>query len=242
VSTIDITIPEPGASGKSAQPSASNPEGRALLEKVRNFFGGAAAIGGINAIRVVADLSMNTPQGAMSGVATTLIQYPGSMRQDLAVSMGTISTVVTPETGFMVTPGGTQDLPSSRREAMVADMKTDHMYILRNADNPRYTFAAGGTEKIGDVEARVLTISADGAPVTWYVDPATGRLLRIVRTRSGAGGPEETVTDYSEWKKFGGVNAPTVATFSRSGEPAGELRVTAVEVNPAVDANAFTKP
>jgi zinc protease len=199
VTPIDITIPEPGASSKSAQPSSSNPEGRALLEKVRN-------------------------------------------RQDLAVSMGTISTVVTPETGFMITPGGTQDLPSSRREMLVADMKTDHMHILRNADNPRYTFAAGGTEKIGGMDARVLTISADGAPVTWYVDPATGRLLRTVRNTTSSGAPAENTTDYSEWKKFGGVNAPTVAAISRNGEPAGELRVTAVEVNPSVDASTFTKP
>jgi zinc protease len=242
VTKIDITIPEPGA-GKSAAPSASNPEGMALLNKVRDFIGGAAAIDAINASRVAATMSMNTPQGAMSAEATTLIQYPSSMRQELVLPMGTMTTVITPDVAYMVTPGGTQDLPGSRRDAAVADMKTDFMHILRNAGNPRYTFTAGGTENIGGVDARVLTISPDGGTVTWYVEPATGRLLRTVRTTTAGGaGPAENVTDYSDWKQFGPVKAPTVAKITRNGEQAAEIRVTAVEVNPAVDANAFRKP
>ena len=239
---IDITIPEPGAkAGAAAAPAGSNAEGVELLRKVRDFIGGAAAINAVNVSRTTATLNMNTPQGAMSAEGTTIVRYPDSMRQELVLPMGTMTTVVTPAAAFVITPMGTQDLPSSRREAAVNDMKTDFMHILRNAENPKYVFAAAGTENIGGVNARVLEISPEGGTVRWYVDPATGRLMRTVRNTQGSG-PAETITDYTEWKKFGSLNMPTVATITRNGEKAAEMRVTNVEVNPAVDANAFVKP
>jgi hypothetical protein len=245
VTPIDITIPEPGATpggGATATPATSNAEGTALLRKVMQFIGGESAINAVNVSRTTATLDMNTPQGPMSAEASTLIRYPDAMRQEMVLPMGTMTTVITPQAAFMITPMGTQDLPGSRRDAAVGDMKTDFMHILRNAANPRYVFAATGTEKIGDVEARVLTISPDGGTVRWYVEPATGRLLRSVRNTQGGSGPAETVTDYTEWKRFGALNLPTAASITRNGEKAADMRVTNVEVNPAVEANAFTKP
>ncbi|HYO78115.1 MAG TPA: pitrilysin family protein, partial [Thermoanaerobaculia bacterium] len=219
VTPIDISIPAADAGQQKAAPSASNPEGMALVQKVRDFVGGAA-IGSINASRTVASMSMQTPQGAMSADATTIVQYPSSMRQEMVLPMGTMTTVITPSTAFMITPMGTQDLPSSRRDAAVTDMKTDFMHILRNLDNPKYTFTAGATEKIGNVDARIIDISPEGGSVRWYVNPATGELLRTIRNTQGGGGPATNVTDYSEWKQFGAIKAPTVATVTRNGEKA----------------------
>jgi zinc protease len=243
VTPIDITIPEANAN-KSAAPTGSNPEGMALLQKVRDFIGGNAAINAINATRSTATLNLITPQGPMTAETVTLMQYPSSMRQEMTVPIGTLTTVITPQTAFMVAPMGTQDLPGSRRDAMVSDMRTDFFDILRNASNPKYVFAATGTEKVGDVDARVLEIAPEGAGVVrWYVEPSTGRLLRTMRTTTGGpAGPAETVTDYSEWKQFGTIKMPTMATITRNGEKAGEMRISNVEVNPTVDANAFVKP
>jgi len=239
VTPIDITIPEPGSSAqKKAAPAASNDEGRALFGKVAEFVGGKASIDAVNASRMTTSMSMITPQGAMNAEGTTLLQYPSSIRQEMVLAMGTITTVITPGVGFAITPMGTQDLPASRRDGMIDDMRTDYLHILRHAD-ASYTIAAGGTEKVGGVDARVLEISPAGRGVVrWYVEPSTGRLLRTVRnTQMG-----ETVTDYSEWKKFGALTLPTLATITRGGEKAGEARVTNMEVNPTIDAAAFAKP
>ncbi|MFL6245321.1 MAG: hypothetical protein ACJ74H_04800, partial [Thermoanaerobaculia bacterium] len=84
---------------------------------------------------------------------------------------------------------------------------------------------------------RILEISPESGVVRWYIEPATGRLVRVVRnTQQG-----ETTTDYSEWKKFGALQLPTFATVMRNGEKAGEARVSNVELNPAIDANTFVK-
>lgn len=238
VTTIDIAIPsaEPKAG---AAPVAGNAEGRALLQKVQQFAGGAANIAAVNAVRTAMSMNVQTPQGAMAIDAVTLIRYPDSMRQVMKLPMGEMTTVLTPETAFAITPMGTQDLPSSQRDAAVADMKTDFFHILRNAGNPNYAFSAAGTETIGDVTAQKLEISPDGGgKVTWLVEPATGRLLRTIRTTQQG----ETITDYAEWKQFGNLNMAVAAEVTRNGAKAADIRVSNVEVNPPVEDTAFAKP
>ena len=86
-----------------------------------------------------------------------------------------------------------------------------------------------------------IILNFDGNTVKWYVDPATGRLLRSIARGSGPM-PGDVVTDYSDWKTFGGLNLPTTSVVTRNGEKAAEVKVTEIVVNPTVDANAFTKP
>lgn len=241
VQTIDITIPDPPSAAGAAKPAApagSNAEGTALFEKVVQWVGGKAAIEAVQSSRTAMSMNMITPQGQMSADATTIIRYPDSMRQEMTLPMGVITTVIAPGVAYANTPMGAQDLPTSRRDAVMADLRTDYFYILRDAGNPKYKFSAGGTEKIGDVETRILDISPESGVVRWYVEPATGRLVRVIRTTSQG----ETTTDYFEWKKFGSLQLPTFATVTRNGEKAGEARVSNVEINPAIDANVFVKP
>lgn len=237
VQAIDITIPEPGSATRSAAPSGSNAEGTALFEKVMQFVGGKAAIDAVQSSRTAMTMNMITPQGSMQAEGTTIIRYPDSMRQEMTLPMGQITTVIAPGVAYANTPMGAQDLPASRRDAALVDMKSDFFHILHSASNPKYTFSAGGTEKIGDVETRILEISPESGVVRWYVEPSTGRLVRVVRnTQQG-----ETTTDYGEWKQFGALNLPTFATITRNGQKAGEARVSNVEINPAIDEKAFVK-
>ncbi|MFL6245253.1 MAG: M16 family metallopeptidase, partial [Thermoanaerobaculia bacterium] len=161
VQTIDITIPEPGGSSapKAAAPASSNAEGTALFEKVVQWVGGKAAIEAVQSSRTAMAMTMITPQGSMTAEGTTIIRYPDSMRQEMTLPMGQITTVIAPGVAYANTPMGAQDLPASRRDAALADMKTDFFHILRNAGNPKYTFTAAGTQKVGDVETRILEIS-----------------------------------------------------------------------------------
>jgi zinc protease len=239
VTTIDITIP--ALDQQSAAPTGGNPEGMALLSRFVEFVGGRGAIDAVTSVRSSGTRTMNTPQGEMSAETVTLIQYPFNVRQEMTLPMGQITTVIAPGGAFVITPMGVQDLPSSQRDAALADLRTDFFHILKNAADAAYIFSAGGTERVGDIEAHVLDIFASGAAVRWYIDPADGRLLRTVRSSQGPGGGE-IVTDYSDWKAFGGVTMATHSRMSRNGEPAGEMRVTSVEINPPVAEDTFAKP
>jgi hypothetical protein len=159
-------------------------------------------------------------------------------RNVMKTPMGEMTMVSTPEGGFMITPMGTQDMPGSQREAMRGEAKSDFMAVLRNVDNPKYTFTAAGTEKVGEVTGVVLQVNADGAQQKWIVDPATGRPLR--KYQQGRMG--EVISDYKAWKSFDGVNLPVEVSLTQNGESGGGIKLTAVELNPPVDPKLFEKP
>jgi zinc protease len=241
VTPIDITIPEADAGAKKAAPAAGNAEGVAVVNKVAEFIGGKAKIDAVQGLQRSGTMQMKTPQGDMEAQINSLTRYPDATRMVMKLPMGEMIRVVTPAAAFAITPMGTQDLPSSQRDSSVNEMKAEMLTVVRNIGNPKYTFTAGATEKIGDVETRLLEINADGNPVKWYVDPATGRIVRTISRASGPM-PGDVITDYSEWKVFGGINLPTVSVITRNGEKAAELHLSDVQVNPAIDEKLFVKP
>lgn len=241
VTAIDITIPEADAGQKKATPSAGNDEGLALANKVATFLGGKAKVDTVQATERSGSMSMKTPQGDMDAEVTSVTRYPDSQRVVMKMAIGEVTRVVSPGAAFVITPMGTQDLPSSQRDSSLSDMRAELLAVIKNIGNPKYTFSAGGTEKIGDVDTRILEINADGGMVKWFIEPATGRLVRSVVHASGPM-PGDMVTDYSDWKTFGGINLPTVTVITRNGEKTGEMHVSDVKLNPTIDANAFAKP
>ncbi|HET7712748.1 MAG TPA: hypothetical protein VFL80_12520, partial [Thermoanaerobaculia bacterium] len=246
VTPIDITIPEPGAAPKPAAgasaapaaPAASSAEGLALLRKVQQFVGGKAKIDAVKSTRMTMMITAKTPQGEMEIESERVDRYPDARREVMKTPMGEMTTVITPTVGFMASPMGSQDLPSSRRDSAVGDMRFDVLNVLRNAEKEGYTVTVAGTEKIGDVNAQILQISIGGSPVKWWIDPATGRLLRT--SRQGRMG--EQVVEITHWKEFGGINFPVAANQSAGGQQQASIRVTSIEVNPTLDPALFEKP
>jgi hypothetical protein len=212
----------------------------ALVNKITEFVGGKTAIDSVKTMRRTGAMTVNTPQGAMEMQINALTSYPtSSQRAVMQLPMGEMTRVVTPSAAFMISPMGTQDIPSSQRDAMLSEMRADLINVLQNAGNPKYTFTMAPAEKVGSVDALVLEVNADGSNAKWYVEPS-GRLIRSVTHSSMP--PGEVVTDFSEWKAFNGINLPTVAVVTRNGEKAAELKLAAVELNPSVDEKAFVKP
>ncbi len=233
VTPIDITIPELNAA-PSKTPAASNAEGTALLQKMRDFAGGQTKLDAVNAVREVMSASRQTPQGPMDMEVESLVVFPDRHRAVMKMAMGEVTIVMTPEASFMVLPGmGTREVPPSQRDAARAEARQELLAILKNPD--KYTFAVAGTEKAGGVDAKVLEISADGDTVKWYVDPATGKVLRKV-TRSNQ------ATDFSAWGTFGGITVPTAFTMTMNGQQIGSGKVTTVEINPTIDPKVWQKP
>jgi zinc protease len=252
VTTVDITIPEPGAAPKPvasggaaaaapAPPAASTPEGLALVHKVQDFVGGKAKLSAIKALRAQNSATMKTPQGEMTLESDMITEYPDKQHNVITMPMGQMTMVVTPDAGFVLTPMGPQDLPGSQRTSTLESMKGDVETVLINVDNPKYLFTVAGSEKIGDTNAAVLQINADGTQLKWYVDPATGRIIRKSQMakapRSG-----ELVTEYADWKSFAGLNLPSKFTTTLNGEQVAAGEMKSLEVNPTIDPTIWSKP
>ncbi|HEV8657209.1 MAG TPA: pitrilysin family protein [Thermoanaerobaculia bacterium] len=241
ISSIDITIPEGTPAQVAAKPAAGNTEGMALLKKVQDFAGGKAKLDAINAVRTTTSASRKTPQGTMDIEVDSVMVFPDRQRSVMKMPMGEMTIVMTPEASFMVLPGmGTRDVPASQRDAARAEARQEMLTILKNPD--KYTFAVTGTEKVGGVDAKVLEISSDGDSVKWYVDPATGKVLRKVSRGRGPMAQGDQITDFTAWGTFGGITVPTAFTLTANGEQVGSGQVKSVEINPVIDPKVFEKP
>jgi hypothetical protein len=212
------------------------------VNKVVEFVGGRAAVDKVQSLRRVMSTAIKTPDGAMMNMNMTMFTRYGQPAQRVVMTtpMGEVVRVVTADGAFVSTAMGVQDLPSSQRDAGLGELRTELLSILQNSGNPKFTFTAAGTEKVNGVDAQVLEINADGSALKWYVEPS-GRLLRTVSRASGPM-PGEQMTDWADWKSFGGINLPTKAKMTRNGETVAEAEMSEAEVNPTLDANAFVKP
>ncbi len=245
VTTIDVTIPEPAAAGGSAKgpaPTGSTAEGKALLAKVVEGLGGKARVDAVKAIRLKAAMVQKTPQGDMTIGAEALVAFPDRLRRVMQLPMGEVTAVVNGSSGFMTAMGMPRDLPPPMKEEMVKGLKREILLVAQQAENPKYVFSAGGSEKVGEVETRILDINADGAAVRWYVDPQSGRVLRMSSQVMEMSGPAQRVTDFSDWRTVDGITLPFKTSVTTNGEASGSGEALEVEFNPAVDPKLFEKP
>jgi hypothetical protein len=240
VTNLDISIPSPPGAAKAA--TASNSAGQALMAKVVQSLGGAEKVRSVKALREKSTLLAKTPQGDMSIQMEEIAAFPDQLWQKMRTPMGEMTMVISPSVAFMKSPMGSQDLPGAQKEDGLKELKRHPIFVAQHADDPKFIFAAGGTEKIGDVDAQILDINADGAHVRWYVDPQTGHILRTSAQTMGMGGPAEQVVDYSEWKEVEGMNLPFKLKIKQGGNDSGSEDIQELQINPAVDPKLFEKP
>lgn len=241
VTTIDVTIPSPTPT-KAKAAAGSNAEGKALLARVAAAIGGEERLRSVRSLRQKISIQAQTPQGEMSFTGEQVFVFPDRMWQKLQLPMGEMTMIVSPQGAFMATPMGTQDMPASRKEDLLKELRRKPPYVIQHRDDPKFTFSAGGTEKVGDIETKVLDVNADGAEVRWFVDPQTGRILRSVYQGVGMGGPGEKIVDFSDWKTVEGISFPFKQTGTLNGQKESSLEIQEIQINPEVEPKLFEKP
>jgi hypothetical protein len=242
VTTLDVSIPEPGADKQTAAPAGSDDKGQAVLARVVQGLGGAERLKAVKAVRQKSTVHAKGPQGDMTLEVDTLTVLPDRLRQQMKTPMGEVTMVVAPDGSFMLTPMGPQDMPGGQRDNATRDLKLLPLAVAARAGDPQVSVRGGGSEKVGDVDADVLEVSVDGASARWLVDPRSGYVVRMVSRVTGPAGPAEQVTDFSDFRTIEGLTVPFKRRITRGGEEAGAVDVTEVLINPAVDAKEFARP
>lgn len=242
VSKLDITIPTPGTEEAKATPAASSPEAKALMAKVIDGMGGAAKVESVKSMRDTAVNTIKTPQGEMQVMAEGTVVFPDKAHALLTTPMGPMTMVYTPTVAFMSVSGQTRDIPASQRVEGLNTVKRDQVNIAQHVNDPKYAFTLVGTEKIGDVEAKVLDINADGVSLKWYVDPQTGHVLRAAYSSVGPTGPAQIAEDFSDWQTVDGLTLPSLKITTSNGQQVSSEKVETRQVNPQIDPAVFEKP
>jgi hypothetical protein len=166
--------------------------------------------------------------------------YPDRQAQKIVYPNGVIWQVVSPEAAF-IEVAQVQDLTPSQRDAVAAQLKRDFLNVLQHADDPKYTFSANGKEKLGDTEATVVDVNADGLAVRWWIG-SDGTLLQEEHTEAGAQGQQTYTIKYSKWDSFDGLKYPTkMELFANGTEQTSEV-LNDMKVNPEIDPKLFDRP
>ncbi len=245
VKEIDITIPPPpGAKEEEGEkPTASNEEGKEMAAKVVAAIGGEAKLAAIKSLKTKITLTQKTPQGDFPMQMETAIVFPDHLHAEMQTPNGTVNVVVTPGTAFMALPtGDTQSFPEPRKAEMLEQIKRDPIFIAAHWKDPNMFFHAGGTEKVGDTDARIVDVNSDGAAIRWFVDPKSGYILKETYKTLSPSGPVQGETDMDDWKPMSGLNLPLLRHNKQNGQETSTAEYTALELNPAIDPKLFEKP
>jgi zinc protease len=253
VKEIDISIPPPAGARAGAKPSAdevqgvkpmaSNPEGKALAAKVVAAMGGEAKLSEIKSVKAKINLTQKTSQGDVPlGMATTVV-YPDHLHAEMETPNGVINIVVTPDAAFAVVPGaGTQAMSAERKAETLEQLKRDPIFIASHVNDSKVFFDAAGSEKVGDVNTRIVEVNVAGAAIRWYVDPQTGHILKETYTTLGQSGPAAGETAMENWKTVDGVTIPFLRKNKQNGQDSSTAEYNSIEFNPTVDPKIFEKP
>lgn len=218
-------------------PTVSNPDGKAAADRFLQAMGGPAKV---NTVKTLRQTVVALRQGQRMELEQSIV-YPDKQAQKMTLPQGKALLVVTPTDAFMVVGGRLQNLPPTQRAALDATLQHDFINILQRINDPKYVFVAAGHEKVGNTEATVVDVEADGVPTRWWI-ATDGKLLQERYSDMGAGGGVQTMT-YADWKSFGGLNYPTkYELFNEAGQPQMTMSLTAMEVNTAVDRKLFERP
>ncbi len=169
--------------------------------------------------------------------------FPDHLFQQIDSPYGRIAMVVTPKEAFLFGPNGSQDLPPVVRGELLKQVQRIPLHLARKGGDPKLVAAAAGTAKVGAVEAAVLDIRYGDVTVRWYVDPATGRILRTEHTTTTPEGKSaQMVSDYSDYKPIDGFPIAHRLDVSTNGEKDQTLVMEECKINAGVDPKLFEKP
>ena len=245
VKQIDITIPPPPGmkQEESEKPTASNAEGKELASKVIAAMGGEAKFAGIKSVKTEFTNTRKTPQGDMPMQMQVTIVYPDHLHAELQTPQGKLTIVATPDTGFVSMGGmGTQPMPAAQKAETLEQLKRDPIFIAAHWKDPNVFFNAAGTEKVGDIESRIVDVNAAGSPLRWFVNPADGHILKETYQTLGPSGPAQGETIMDDWKSMSGLTLPALRKNKQNGEETSVVEYKNIEINPPVDPKLFEKP
>jgi zinc protease len=248
VHDVDITIPPPpgAAAEKSStaeEKKPANPEGKALAAKVVQALGGAEKVDSVKSVK--AAFAMNQLSGPMQGTiqAESTILYPDHMKVDMHMPQGSFSMIVTPGAAFVESQGKVvQELPESRRDESMEQIRRDLLYIAQHVNDPAFSFTAAGSEKSGDIDTAIVDVAGPGVSMRWFVDPQSGKLIRETYKSMGPSGPADSETTFSDWRPTDGLNLPYRRANKQNGQDSSTAQFTSFQLNPTVDPKVFEKP
>lgn len=241
----------PGPAG--AQPGPKAPagaprqdDGRALIEKAVQAFGGAAAVDAVTALEVRTRGTRHIQAEDLPVTILTRYYFPDRYYQELTLPMGTLKTVLGPDSAFIVAGEGTLPLPEGERQSILKLMRRNVVAVLRARRQPDFSAEVTGSDTVEGTAVKLVRVTHAGDEMTLAIDPATGEVRQTRFESAGGATPTGvlivTLYDYRPVDTILTLRYPVRAAGIMDGKPAFAQTVEAVVVNPKLDAALFKAP
>jgi hypothetical protein len=163
------------------------------------------------------------------------------VRQELVTPMGAMTMKIAGATGSVEGgPQGSMPLPEAQRTSMLKQIQRSPIFLLQRRGQPGFKAAVTGEGKVGDTPVSLVRVDVEGDAMTLGIDPKTGQIRSLLARGTGpTGAPADVLTEYHDYRPDGGLTVPHARTSSVGGTVAQKVTVKAVQVNPAVPADAF---
>lgn len=231
--------PQPEAPALAADPKLAA-AGVKLLDAALAAKGGDK-VAKMKTLRMTGEGTLAAQGQTVDVVMTRTLALPDRMRMDieLAKQFQISFALDGAKGGWTRSPRGIEDLPAAQIPELEHQRWVDPELVLLRHREPGARVQAQPSEKLDGKAVDVVDVSsADGKHRTrLYLDPAT-KLPVAQRYPSGAG---ETVERWDDYRDVGGIKIAHSRVSTAGGERS-EIKVTKVEVDPAVDAATFAKP
>lgn len=226
-------------------------KGRAVLDKVVAWAGGAEKLRGIESFRAHAERTEK--QGGKDWKVTneTVIVFPNSFYQREAWNESWFSTVSSTAGGAMDSArGGKERIAPSRTRAFNRWMMHYPIVLLKahvdgapgNADCPGLVIIFDGEGESDGAPVEFVKLWLNGAASRLVVEKATGKLLALsFHGRDGTMKVGDSVRRFTNYANVEGITQPIsyTVTFNGKEQPASAGRVDGFEINGEVPADLF---
>ncbi len=241
-SLIDITIPEP--SFEVELPAATEEtlaEGRALMLKTVEAYGGAAKIAALETVDTELDFTMpETGMGPLTFGIHSRRMGDKLLRVDTSTPFGSMTQILTGDVGWIVSPRGKQEVTGDELAELWEGEKNDQHAILRGLDG--FTTQSLGAENLDGVGCDVVYLTGESGK-GYKVFLGADHLIHAMEYKDqGQSGPVMNLTITEDFTAAGGVMFPRSAKVHHDGTLFATVKVKSVKVNEAMAKDLFTEP
>ncbi len=214
-----------------------------LVDKAVAAMGGPAVVDGVRSLVLASKQQQRSPLGEYPATVTTTVLYPASVRRDVTLPGGTISTVLTPEAAWITGFLGTFPMEKADREQFEAGAMRLPLTLLKSRYGRLFRASYPGPFLPG-TPGDPLIVKIGSEETQLSLDPE-GRIVQIVWTGPSPVDPAKKVwirVNYSDFRTVDGLTYPFASTGWVADEKVSTSQLESIRVNAEIDSELFAKP
>ena len=212
----------------------------ALMTALRDQTGGAA-YGKLKGYHEVSELNATIQGMALTFTIETTVQLPDHLHVMQKTPFGNMTQVLAGDSGWTVSPRGTEEVSGEDLESMKEELQTGRMAILRNLDAAQCQALA--PMEMDGVPCHPVNVTVGDESQVFFLNADTG-LIWIVQnqdTNPITRSPATRKVYVDSYQEASGFRVPEAMRIAYDDEEFGTLTVKTFEANPEVDPALFQK-